>query len=118
MASEHTFSAANSPTGRPLFMDIGPGLAAAPRIPSLNTGATDIVTGGHTSGHVGEDQDDVYESLPSHVSAWHHMAAGGIAGVMEHTIMYPVDVIKVSFCKCFDHFKDLFSQIHRQGCRA
>lgn len=25
-----------------------------------------------------------------------HMAAGAIAGVMEHTIMYPFDVVKVS----------------------
>lgn len=43
-----------------------------------------------------EDDDDVdYESLPPHVSTTTHMTAGAVAGVLEHTVMYPVDSVKV-----------------------
>ena len=41
------------------------------------------------------DDDDQYESLPSSTMGT-HMVAGGIAGVMEHCVMYPVDSVKVS----------------------
>lgn len=37
-----------------------------------------------------------YESLPPHVSVMTHMTAGAVAGVLEHTVMYPVDSVKVS----------------------
>ena len=39
--------------------------------------------------------EDEYESLPSNASISHHMLAGAAAGIMEHCIIYPVDVIKV-----------------------
>ncbi|KAM3654002.1 mitoferrin-1 isoform 2-T2 [Ammospiza maritima maritima] len=39
------------------------------------------------------DSED-YESLPSSVALGTHMVAGAVAGIMEHTIMYPVDSVK------------------------
>lgn len=39
----------------------------------------------------GED----YESLPSGASLGTHMLAGAVAGIMEHSVMYPVDSVKV-----------------------
>lgn len=41
--------------------------------------------------------DYEYESLPIHVSMVTHMTAGAVAGVLEHTVMYPVDSVKVSY---------------------
>ncbi|XP_019412120.1 PREDICTED: mitoferrin-1 isoform X1 [Crocodylus porosus] len=38
----------------------------------------------------GED----YESLPTSASPSTHMVAGAVAGIMEHTVMYPVDSVK------------------------
>lgn len=35
-----------------------------------------------------------YESLPPHVSVATHMTAGAVAGILEHTVMYPVDSVK------------------------
>ncbi|XP_042278290.1 mitoferrin-1 [Thunnus albacares] len=35
-----------------------------------------------------------YESLPPHVSVMTHMTAGAVAGILEHTVMYPVDSVK------------------------
>lgn len=35
-----------------------------------------------------------YESLPTNSLA-SHMLAGGAAGILEHTVMYPVDCVKV-----------------------
>lgn len=43
---------------------------------------------------IDEDGDD-YEALPSQVGVKAHMMAGAAAGIMEHCIMYPVDVAKV-----------------------
>ncbi|KAM4615717.1 mitoferrin-1 [Polymixia lowei] len=40
------------------------------------------------------DADVDYESLPPHVSMTTHMTAGAVAGVLEHTVMYPVDSVK------------------------
>lgn len=37
-----------------------------------------------------------YESLPPHVSVVTHMTAGAVAGILEHTVMYPVDSVKVT----------------------
>ncbi|KAG7332090.1 hypothetical protein KOW79_003924 [Hemibagrus wyckioides] len=37
---------------------------------------------------------DTYESLPLHASFSTHMTAGAVAGVLEHTVMYPVDSVK------------------------
>ncbi|RXN09787.1 mitoferrin-1 [Labeo rohita] len=38
--------------------------------------------------------DEDYESLPAHASLCTHMTAGAVAGVLEHTVMYPVDSVK------------------------
>uniref|UniRef100_A0A3Q3VY59 Mitoferrin-1 n=1 Tax=Mola mola TaxID=94237 RepID=A0A3Q3VY59_MOLML len=38
--------------------------------------------------------DSDYESLPPHVSMMTHMTAGAVAGILEHTVMYPVDSVK------------------------
>lgn len=38
---------------------------------------------------------DEYDGLPEEWPIRTHMLAGAAAGVMEHTIMYPVDCIKV-----------------------
>ena len=43
---------------------------------------------------VNDDFD--YEALPSELSPVIHMGAGAAAGVMEHTLMYPLDSVKVS----------------------
>lgn len=40
--------------------------------------------------------DADYESLPAHASLGTHMTAGAVAGVLEHTVMYPVDSVKVT----------------------
>lgn len=37
-----------------------------------------------------------YEALPRGSAASTHMLAGAVAGVMEHSLMYPVDCVKVS----------------------
>lgn len=42
-------------------------------------------------------EEDEYESLPETATSSDHMIAGAIAGIMEHCIIYPVDVVKVRF---------------------
>ncbi|XP_068130831.1 mitoferrin-1 [Hyperolius riggenbachi] len=39
-------------------------------------------------------EGDEYESLPAGVSPVTHMVAGAVAGILEHTVMYPVDSVK------------------------
>ncbi|XP_058715346.1 mitoferrin-1 isoform X2 [Poecile atricapillus] len=39
-------------------------------------------------------EGEEYESLPSSVALGTHMVAGAVAGIMEHTVMYPVDSVK------------------------
>lgn len=39
-------------------------------------------------------EEDDYESLPPNASSTDHMIAGAAAGIMEHCIIYPVDVVK------------------------
>jgi solute carrier family 25 iron transporter 28/37 len=39
--------------------------------------------------------DDEYESLPDTAGPVIHMVAGATAGMLEHTVMYPFDVVKV-----------------------
>ena len=38
---------------------------------------------------------DDYESLPESMHPAIHMVAGALAGIGEHCVMYPVDVVKV-----------------------
>ncbi|KAK9395206.1 mitoferrin-1 [Crotalus adamanteus] len=38
--------------------------------------------------------EDDYESLPTSASLYTHMTAGAVAGILEHTVMYPVDSVK------------------------
>eukprot|EP00039_Didymoeca_costata_P014221 m.227404 g.227404 ORF g.227404 m.227404 type:complete len:311 (+) comp15972_c0_seq4:336-1268(+) len=40
------------------------------------------------------DDDDEYESLPNNAPPWVHAMAGSVAGVVEHTVMFPIDVVK------------------------
>ena len=39
--------------------------------------------------------DSEYESLPESSGPLVHMFAGSLAGMAEHTVMFPVDVVKV-----------------------
>lgn len=41
-----------------------------------------------------DDDEDPYESLPGGRSTLVYMSAGAAAGVLEHCIMYPVDVVR------------------------
>lgn len=36
-----------------------------------------------------------YENLPTGASVSTHMTAGAMAGILEHSVMYPVDSVKV-----------------------
>uniref|UniRef100_A0A3Q2HHV9 Solute carrier family 25 member 37 n=1 Tax=Equus caballus TaxID=9796 RepID=A0A3Q2HHV9_HORSE len=36
-----------------------------------------------------------YENLPTSASLSTHMTAGAMAGILEHSIMYPVDSVKI-----------------------
>ena len=51
-------------------------------------------------------EEDEYESLPEYASTTDHMIAGAAAGILEHTIIYPVDVIKVNFNEFFKDFTE------------
>lgn len=52
--------------------------------------------------------DSEYESLPTE-KVTVHLAAGALAGVMEHCVMYPVDCVKVRSKR----FKGLFSSFDK-----
>ncbi|NXX38371.1 MFRN1 protein, partial [Tricholaema leucomelas] len=71
------------PGGMELSCGVG-GSAAAPPGPGPPTAAT--------PGQPMESEE--YESLPSGASLGTHMMAGAVAGIMEHTVMYPVDSVK------------------------
>lgn len=53
-------------------------------------------------------EEDDYESLPPNASSVDHMIAGAAAGIMEHCIIYPVDVVKVCGYLSFFLFKIYF----------
>ncbi|CAG2232104.1 MFRN [Mytilus edulis] len=40
------------------------------------------------------DDQDLYESLPPTSTSVDHMVAGAAAGILEHSVMYPVDCVK------------------------
>lgn len=46
------------------------------------------------------DCDSEYESLPEHAGPAIHMVAGASAGILEHCIMFPFDVVKVGGHAC------------------
>jgi hypothetical protein len=65
--------------------------ATASRIPG---GASEAVaTMAQPTAEPAEDYD--YESLPPNFSLLQNMAAGAFAGIAEHSVMYPIDAIKV-----------------------
>lgn len=47
--------------------------------------------GGSSSKDAGSDD---YENLPTSASVSTHMTAGAMAGILEHSVMYPVDSVK------------------------
>ncbi|GAA6088957.1 mitoferrin-1 isoform X1 [Tachysurus ichikawai] len=69
-------------------------LRTEPVVASLEMSA---LQGGEAEGDGVGSEDDTYESLPLHASFSTHMTAGAVAGVLEHTVMYPVDSVKVAF---------------------
>ena len=42
-----------------------------------------------------DEYENVYESLPKIYDPTVHLLAGAMAGIMEHSIMYPIDSVKV-----------------------
>lgn len=74
----------------PLCME----LRAEPVVASLGMSELQGAGDGDDAGACSEA--DSYESLPRHASFSTHMTAGAVAGVLEHTVMYPVDSVKVN----------------------
>ncbi|KAL7981390.1 hypothetical protein Chor_002286 [Crotalus horridus] len=58
--------------------------------------------------------EDDYESLPTSASLYTHMTAGAVAGILEHTVMYPVDSVKVTL----QPFSGFIHQTGLVGCDA
>ena len=54
--------------------------------------------------------EDEYETLPENASVVSHMLAGACAGIMEHTIIYPVDCVKVIFTVVYAYSGKLIIQ--------
>ena len=44
------------------------------------------------------EEDFDYEALPATSSVAVHLLAGSLAGITEHTVVYPFDSIKVRMC--------------------
>ncbi|CAB4254602.1 similar to Saccharomyces cerevisiae YJL133W MRS3 Iron transporter that mediates Fe2+ transport across the inner mitochondrial membrane [Maudiozyma barnettii] len=42
----------------------------------------------------GEEEEVDYEALPSNAPLSHQLLAGAFAGIMEHSVLYPIDAIK------------------------
>ena len=58
-------------------------------------------------------EEDDYESLPDVATPSDHMIAGAAAGILEHCIIYPVDVVKVNFyIWFFESYKSNLSMIY------
>ncbi|XP_042315526.1 mitoferrin-2 isoform X2 [Sceloporus undulatus] len=51
-------------------------------------------SGGGGEGGSGVETEPEYEALPRGSAASTHMLAGAVAGVLEHSLMYPVDCVK------------------------
>jgi len=64
---------------------------------SSNSSSSSSPSGGGNPAYwssVEEDDFEWEEWNPKHGSFIHHMVAGSIAGIAEHTVMFPVDTIK------------------------
>lgn len=46
---------------------------------------------------------DDYEALPDHIPFSNHLVAGAMAGIMEHSLMYPIDNIKTRIQAAIHH---------------
>uniref|UniRef100_A0A8C6ZNL9 Mitoferrin-1 n=1 Tax=Nothoprocta perdicaria TaxID=30464 RepID=A0A8C6ZNL9_NOTPE len=57
-------------------------------------GAQKVARGACACTRAGSLHKECALSLPSGASLRTHMAAGAVAGIMEHTVMYPVDSVK------------------------
>ncbi|XP_055518131.1 mitoferrin-1-like isoform X1 [Leucoraja erinacea] len=66
---------------------------------------------------------DVYESLPESASVRAHMLAGSVAGILEHSLMFPIDSVKTRMQSLQPHpkaqyknvFDGLLKMIHTEG---
>ncbi|KAJ8107149.1 hypothetical protein OPT61_g9065 [Boeremia exigua] len=55
-----------------------------------------------------EEAEHDYEALPPNFSLGANMLAGAFAGIAEHSVMYPVDMLKVrELARVCDDAKDL-----------
>lgn len=59
--------------------------------------------GGGGGGGCKDAGSEDYENLPTSASLSTHMTAGAMAGILEHSVMYPVDSVKV---RCAEPFGD------------
>ncbi|XP_062995463.1 mitoferrin-1 isoform X1 [Elgaria multicarinata webbii] len=64
--------------------------AATPPSGPASPAAPGLLMDGESPGNSEED----YESLPTSASLGTHMTAGAVAGILEHSVMYPVDSVK------------------------
>ena len=58
--------------------------------------------GGGCGGGCKDGGSEDYENLPTSASLSTHMTAGAMAGILEHSVMYPVDSVKVRREKTVD----------------
>lgn len=61
---------------------------------------------------------DDYESLPESMHPAIHMVAGALAGIGEHCVMYPVDVVKVCARAHRCCYFDTFLNVRRLECNV
>ncbi|KAJ8400949.1 hypothetical protein AAFF_G00389060 [Aldrovandia affinis] len=62
-------------------------------------------------------EDDDYESLPPTASLATHMTAGAVAGILEHTVMYPVDSVKTRMQSLQPDPKAQYRSVYEALCR-
>lgn len=62
-------------------------------------------------------EDDDYESLPPTASLVTHMTAGAVAGILEHTLMYPVDSVKTRMQSLQPDPKAQYRGVYEALCR-
>ncbi|KAG7480727.1 hypothetical protein MATL_G00059350 [Megalops atlanticus] len=62
-------------------------------------------------------EGDDYESLPPTASLATHMTAGAVAGILEHTVMYPVDSVKTRMQSLQPDPKAQYRSVYEALCR-